>query len=478
MSNSTTLLSAPAARGRRLGGALLLVAGVLLLLNGWNADRGAAAAERFVARLTARADARVVARLWQIEPVALDESAATPPRRQAHARLGVRLELNLDSGRAAAVELRATDEAAGVDGWPWGGPLPLERELGLSPADPVTGLPRLEIVAPPAWLATLRERPARAWPLTAVGGGSPPVAGSELEALCLELDRPLEALARLWMRPEGNRPIRLHVDPRDPATALPGVSLGSGWAQRFLWSTSLLIAGVGFGAASIFAGLRRLVPRFGWGLRVAVTVALALATPLWAPRVDEGLGASGPLHTLAQLAGGPASWSARGPVRLATPEELAGERWVVDFPHSRYAAALAPFHFVRPLAVARTTGAAWREVVDQIAEQTRALDETALVALLGELAGELAGNGREVAPAFLAVAGDLAGDPARSDEVRAAARQMLVLALDPANAPRPGEFAGREKLAAVAALAAHADPEIAAAALAVRVAADATPGAH
>lgn len=478
MSNSTTLLSAPAVRGRRIGGVLLIVAGFLLLLNGWTAHSGAAAAERFVARLTARADARVVARLWQIEPAPFDEDAATPPRRQARARLGVRLALTAGDGRPATVELRATGEAVGVDGWPWGGPLPLELELGLSPADPATGLPRVELVAPPSWLVAMRERPARAWPLVAVAGGAIPAAGSELEALRLEVDRPLEALARLWMRPEGNRPIRLHVDPRDPATALPGVSLGSGWAQRFLWSTSLLIAGGGFGAAFLFVGLRRLAPRVGWGVRMLATAGLTLATPLWAPRVDSGLGERGPFHRLVHFAGDDASWSARGPVRLATRDELTDEVWVVDFPSSRYAGALALFHFTRPTAVARTPDAAWRAVVDQIAEQTRALDDTALVALLRELNGELAGNRREVAPAFLSAAGDLAGDPARAAGVRAAARQMLVLALDPANAPRSGEFAAREKLADAAALAAHPDPAIAAAALAVRTSSVAAPGSR
>ena len=449
---------------RLLAGVLAFACGVVLLLNGWTAHAGAAAAERFVAGLTARGDAAVEAWLWQIEPAPPTLASDTPPRHQARARLGVRLALPIADGGTAAVELRATGDPEPVEGWPWGGSLPLERILGLAPADAAGG-PRLELVAPADWLAGLGARPAADWPLAAVAGGAAPAPGSELDALRLEIDRPLEALARLWMRPEGNRPIRLHFDPEAPGTALPATTLGSGWAQRFLWSTSFLLVAGGLGTALLGRGLAGLAPRLGWGLRLALTLLLALATPLWAPPLEALLAGAGPVgEQAAHLAGSRASWGLRGPVRLATPAEREGERLVVDLPGSRYADALAPFHFRRPVAVARTSDTAWREVTAQIAAQTAALPDTVLGELFDEVAAQLAENRREIAPAFLAPAAALAEDPARPAAVRDGARRLLRLALDPANAPRAGDFAAREKLAAVAALAAHPDQEIAAAA--------------
>lgn len=456
-------------RFRRLvAGALALSAGILLLLNGWSAHHGAAEAERFVASLTARGEAAVAARLWQIEPAPEDPHAATPPRHRARARLGARLALPVAGQGVAEIELRATGDPEPIEGWPWGGPLPLERILGLAPADPATGLPRLELIAPAGWLADLAARPAARWPLGAVAGGPAPEAGSELDALRIEMDRPLEALARLWMRPEGNRPIRVHYDPATPVTALPAATLGSGWAQRFLWSTSLLLVAGGLGAALAGLGLARLAPRVAWQARLAATLALAMATPVWAPPAEAAMArAGGGVDRLAHLAGSRESWAMRGPVRLASAAERSGERLAVDLAGSRYGSALAPFRFARPVAVARTADAAWAEVAAQIAAQTPALPDGALGELFDEVAAQLAGNRREIAPAFLAPAAALAGDPARPAAVRDGARRLLRLALDPANAPRPGDFAAREKLAAVAALATHPDQEIAAAARAL-----------
>lgn len=331
--------------------------------------------------------------------------------------------------RFGALDMREIVPGAAID-WP--------RDQQGNPLVALRMAPQLH-----AWLAA---EPARYWPLlgkTEEAERTRPPAGSELDYLLLEFDRPLEWLLRAWPEPrravidashviDGAGPspggrIALRFDPRQPERAYPEVfaervdMTGERWASAaafalfglLVWRMGVEIAFIGSGRA----------------VRAALLVVPLLALPWWSERlagVARWMG--GDAYYLGVDMAADLGIEGRVPFTRHSPQVFAETvriAWQPLAPPSRYAGVLAPFDLAVPEPPPDDADAALAQLSSRIAEQVARLPDGEAEALFARLAAlELAGE-REIGWMFVAAARAAEKDAARTPAVRAQAGRFL-----------------------------------------------------
>jgi hypothetical protein len=292
-----------------------------------------------------------------------------------------------------------------------------------------------------------------------------------LEQALLGLDRPLELLAGEWVQPAEVpltakvryppwRPQRVFVG--DALDRLPPLHIENGLA-------ALLISGL---LCACFAG-----PFWWFGTRLLgaslpprwrhllVWLPLALL-PLWGTRYLSWLDRLSPSGVdfgfLPRMMGTTQALPGAEP-----PEQPGDTVHRVDLAGSRFAPLLARVDLRRPPRALPDAGAAWREVGARFtrAAATLADDELARMFSTARTDAALSEDEPALAPALIEAARLASLDPARSPEVRETARGMLA-ALLARGWPALCTVAYQTKREAIAPLADHTHPELAAAAAA------------
>jgi hypothetical protein len=282
-----------------------------------------------------------------------------------------------------------------------------------------------------------------------------------------ELDRPLDLLLGEWLLPADppltvpvrfprGQPVRVFAG--DVLDALPP-SGKHGWAE--LMGSSILLGVFG-------------IPIWGWGTRLLgrplprrhrhfmIWVPLALL-PFWGTRyleVAERLAPGvGEFNPLAQKTASTRLLPGAEPAAA-----LVGPRQRVDFTTSRFAEILARVNLARPSSPLASADAVWQELVQRFTNTTAALPDAELERVLSIATQDVFSPGETaLAPVLVEAALRVSLDPARPEELRAQARQLLIYLLGehwpPLCAPA---FAA--KRATIEPLGRHPHPEVAEAA--------------
>lgn len=276
-----------------------------------------------------------------------------------------------------------------------------------------------------------------------------PPPGTELDALLLELDRPLEWLVRLW--PRDRDPLfSLRYDAEHPETAYPETLVaGLEWSSdRLATSIVFLLIGLSAWGTGIVIVLFDQSPRtrllvgvlplvlVPWGSNALVGAAR------WIDRESYHLAADFlPELTLGR----------RLPISVHDPAAFDGFehiRWPAIGAPSYYAPILEPMGLRRPRVHPEDGDAALMDAVGQIDAAVSVLSDAERARLFDTLSRAERIDRGEVALLFLVSARTTALDPARSPESRLAAERFLTWMTVTPVEPRPGEpgFAARVAL--------------------------------
>jgi hypothetical protein len=407
-----------------LAGMALVAAGGALLGSAWRLGPATLAEVRGRAKLTARMEAEAVRPFWRIdvgrEPFGGD--LAWP--HMASAELCAELRPVERGGASPGLVCGARRHGWGswdlVDSW------------SLAPGVPIVwprderGWPIVEVRATAEVMRALRERPALHWPLlgqSEEARAAMPAPGSEWDALWLEIDRPIEWLARSGAAPEAAR-FELALDPENPGSGIPAPLLANPPAEPLPMVAILVLAalgGVGWwkGISIAFHGQPR------WAIAAVASVPLLLL-PWWGNRFSEVV------RRLAPGFGEPGLWLERELAEARRPPvevrpvagELALERQVWRIGESYYRATLEPFE---PLVPERNGSAddALALAAATVRERFAALDESAQSALLDRLAWDEQLDRGQASLLFAPAAFALLEDGSRSEELRQRAGWFL-----------------------------------------------------
>jgi hypothetical protein len=456
------LLESVVLRWAFLMGAVVMAIGLALLTGAWLNGPRMALLEREIRQMSARAEAETVDPWWEIDV----ELARVAP--------DVRWEVHTQARLCATVVYVLAGERHQrlLCGAERGGRLPLDLVetwalmpgVGIDWPRDASGLPRVEVRMRPAAVAFLREHALfepHAWQMRVSPKGSEAertARRAELEAdppdaldlLLLELDRPLEWLARSWPARDDTR-FEMRVDPREPGKAWPavfadGVQVHAGhWVfSAFLAVTGLLVWWQGIRIGFIDLSLRA---------RLAVAVVPLLLAPWWG-------GCAG--HLMQRLA--PDAWGlgrdlaadlgmqSRRALAAPDPASFAGHErivWSASGDASAYAEVFGRVPLRRPEPAPADADAALAEAARQLAAAVAAMPEAEASALFETLIEAERAGRVEVSLLFLRAAREAALDPDRGVAVGRRAGQFLsLLTTQPYREPEPDAagFAARKDL--------------------------------
>lgn len=331
--------------------------------------------------------------------------------------------------------------------------MPREYSLGFRPRwrDPATGEPRVELA--------YRSEDAAAVESLAGWNQKTQLANAERS-----VDRPLEWFLGDWLRaaedgasvtvrfPPG-RPQRVFAS--DVLSRLPPTG-GSPWGALL---TSLLIC-VPFALPFWWAGTRLLArplpPRWR---HVVVWGPLALL-PFWGTRYVEAVERLSPegaeFNPVARKMGSTQVLPGAEPL-----EALSGPRIVFDLDKSRFAPLLRRVDLRRPADPLPDHDAVWRELSARFNRAVGALPDDELSAMLNVAWHDF--GDVSMSPVLIDTARRVTVEPSRSEALREEARRYLLAILE-TSWPQLCEPAFAARWDELAPLAAHPDPEIAAAA--------------
>ena len=251
-----------------------------------------------------------------------------------------------------------------------------------------------------------------------------PPRGSELDALLLQVDRPIEWLVRSWSEPTSVAfPVAL--DPAAPARALPLSVVEQVRGERPPWTEAVLLALIGLVPWS--AGI---AIAFGDGsrMKLAAFIVLPLLTlPWWGGRFESVLLWLGPntgqvgasmVHELSD--------PLRLPVERTDPASLNGydtHRW--SLADSYYEAMTGPFAPACPRPAPADPDAALTAAVEQVTARMEGAGDDELLPLLQRLRHDELFDRGEVGLLFLDGARRAALDEARPRALRQTAGSFL-----------------------------------------------------
>jgi hypothetical protein len=305
-----------------------------------------------------------------------------------------------------------------------------------------------------AWLA------ANAPPDTFMMSDPPPK--TELQALQVEFDRPLDHAIAGWTK--GVPAFPLAFDPQDPAAAMP-----AGFVQARLqpqsigrWVLVLIIGAIGL--LVWFEGMAVLLSGLPLSAAILASVLPLLALPWWADQFPRALARLSP--QVAQVIGGMfADFDPTGRLMASEPRRATlaeGERMEWRVGKDTYADTLGRIHFTAPAAAPASANAALATLADIVTAQTRAFDTDTQNALFTRLRDDkvagLRRTGLVFVPAAKAALLDSQGDPAVQ---RAARRFLLEWTTSPTELPDAHDPAYRERMHLFAILGDVPVPEIA-----------------
>ncbi|MFN7956458.1 MAG: hypothetical protein U0610_32430 [bacterium] len=429
-------------------GMLFVGVGGAFLSTAWLAAPARLLLHRDLARYTAHAEGRASQPFWRFE-VALDRlgdgwnwAAVT------NAELCADFETRNDPRITTHLTLCGARRARTA---PWG----IAETLELAPGVPITwprderGLPVVEIRLSPGARPWLESRPAGFWPLTGQSEearAAMPPAGNELDALLLEVDRPLEWLIRAWPASSEAGALPMAFDPATPELPLPVAVVDAGLATRPEWPMAVALA--------LFGALAWVT---GWGyalggssrLRVAAAcIAPLVLLPWWGDRFERVLLW---LEPRAGQVGAEMLHDLTEPLRLDVEprglDVLAGyDRIHWSVATSYYELLRGPFGPVRPQPAPADPDAALRAAVEQVTARMLAADDDTLLPLLARLRQDELVDRGQIGLLFLDGARRIALDPARGADVRRTAASFLWwLSVTPIE-PRAAEPAYRTRV--------------------------------
>lgn len=436
-----------------LVGAPMLAFGGAFLAAGWQIGPDYGMFQRDVVSLTGRVEARSVEPFWWLD---LDADRARMDGDHWSDNALMRLCITADYAVAGqgyrrvfcgeGHEPRLPGELGVLD---VGGILP-----GLDAAWPSdsAGNPVIALRMSPEVRGFLSSADAAYW--TPVGQteearAAMPPPGTELDALLLELDRPLEWLVRLWPR-EDEQSVGLRYDAEHPETAYPETLVGGLEMSSDRLGTSLVLLLIGLllwrtGVVVILFDQSRRT-------RLIVGVLPLVLLPWWS---DALLGAARWMdresyHLAADFLP-ELTLGRRLPISVHDPAAFHGFehiRWPAIGPSSYYAPILEPMGLRRPRVYPEDADAALMEAVRQVDAAVAEFSDAERATLFGALGrAELHDRG-EVALLFLVSARATALDPERSPASRLAAEHFITWMTVTPIEPRPGEpgFAARTEL--------------------------------
>lgn len=291
---------------------------------------------------------------------------------------------------------------------------------------------------------------------------SDPPPKTELEALQVEFDRPLEHAVAGWSTPLPAFP--LAFDPQDAVHAMPSAYVETRRVPDPIgrWLLVLVIAGIGLlvwgeGMAVLLSGLPLPAAILAGALPL-------LALPWWSEQFPRAIARLSPqvaeiisdMYADFDRTGGMVATEPRRAV-LADGERV---QWKVG--EGVYADTLGRIHFTAPSALAANADAALTRLVDEVSAQVRAFDAPAQVALFTRLRDDKVAGLRRAGFAFVPAARaallDAQGDP---DVQRAAQNFLSEWVTQPIEQPDPHNRAYRERVHILATLADVPVPEIA-----------------
>ena len=196
---AATALAAFLAWRVRAGAVVMLAIGGALLGMAWKGASQWRQYESMVGRLTGRAAGTVEQSWWELHP--LPDARKYGWWLQTQAELHAVVAFTTADGRRVRVAYRSP-RRVDLTRWAPGPDDKLTPALGIPWVD-ADGMPRAELrfaAADYAWLTGTR---AESWPLNYWWGpqAEKPPPGSEIDALWIQLDHPLDLLARSWAAP-------------------------------------------------------------------------------------------------------------------------------------------------------------------------------------------------------------------------------------------------------------------------------------
>lgn len=436
---AATALAAFVAWRMRAGALVMLAIGGALLGMAWKGASQWRGYERMVASLTGRANGVVEQSYWELHP--LPDARRIGWWLETQAELHAVVGFTTADGRRVRVAYRSP-QRVDLARWAPGPDAKLTPALGLPWLD-AGGLPRAELRFTADDYAWLNDTTAGSWPLNYWWGpdAEKPKPGTEMEALWIHLDRPLDLLARGWAAP--SRPIvEMAYDPERPEQALP-LPLPARDATRtandVLTFAFLAVIGGLFWLTGCFA-LWKVTP---WWAVVAV-LALPLLLPFWSHGFERAMGWLSPRETTAFFADLATSVDYARAHELLVPlvpsaDEASLRSAIWSYRDSHFAPILAGFTLRRPEPPPADADAAWAAISTQLANQAAALDEDQqrhlLMALMEEARFDRVGLGH----GFVEAARRMALDTSRSDNLHEWANAYLARTLEHTSLPIPSQ---------------------------------------
>ncbi|MEO6687917.1 MAG: hypothetical protein ABIS07_07800 [Dokdonella sp.] len=291
---------------------------------------------------------------------------------------------------------------------------------------------------------------------------SDPPPETELDALQVEFDRPLEHAVAGWSTPLPAFPLAL--DPRHAENAMPSGYVESRRVPGPIgrWLLVLVMAGIGLlvwteGMAVLLSGLP---------LRAAILAGALplLALPWWSEHIPRALARLSP--EVAEVIGDMfADFDRTGLLVATEPRRAAladGERVQWKVGDGVYAETLGRIHFTAPTVAAANANAAMAGLVDEVTTQMRAFDAQTQIALFKRLREDKVSRLQRAGFAFVPAARAALLDAQRDPGVQRAAQRFLdEWVTQPIEQPDPHNPAYRERVHILATLADVPVPEIA-----------------
>ncbi len=429
-------------------GILFVGVGGAFLSTAWLAAPARLLLHRDLMRYTGRADGHVSQPFWRFE-VALDRlgdgwnwAAVT------NAELCADFEVKSDARLTTHVTLCGARRGRTA---PWG----IVETRELAPGVPIawprdaSGYPEVTIRLSPGAREWLSSRAAGFWPLigqSEEARAAMPPAGNELDALLLEVDRPLEWLVRSWPASTAEAPIPMAFDPAAPEYPLPVAVVESGLATQPEWPMAVSLAA--FGALAWIVGWRYALADAS-RLRVAAVCVLPLVwLPWWGGRFERVLVW---LEPRAGQVGAEIFHDLTEPLRL--PVEARGLDAMAGYARvqwtrasSYYDLLMGPFAPAKPEPAPADADAALVAAVEQVTAHVLAADDDALLELFARLRQDELFDRGQIGLLFLDAARRVAVDEHHREDVRRTAASFLWwLSVTPIE-PRAGEPAYRARV--------------------------------
>jgi hypothetical protein len=303
------------------------------------------------------------------------------------------------------------------------------------------------------WLASRKAEDAP--------GLADPPPQSELEALHIALDRPIDAMIRGRLPREDAFPLVL--DPHDPTGALPQAFVDARRQPPGLGSWFFVLLFCAIGLALWSKGMELLLNGLPRAPAVFIGILPLLALPWWADHLPRALSRLDP--QVAEVIGDMfADFDPLERLGASTPAEalLAGGerlRWRVGIDSD--ADTLGRLHFDAPPSPAESADAALAALADAVTNQVRALDADAQLALLQRLREDKLSGRARAGLVFVPAAKQALLDAQNGELQRAAQGFLDEWVTQPIDQPDPAAPGYAERVHLFAILADVPVPEIA-----------------